>query len=100
MTTGREPMPGRQAPVLWIDGKLVPSDEAFVSPLDHGFTVGDGVFETMKVVDGVAFALTRHLRRLRRSADVLGLVIDRPDDELRQGVADLITAAGNDAGRV
>ncbi len=100
VTAGRDPVPGRQAPVLWIDGKLVPSDEAFVSPLDHGFTVGDGVFETMKVVDGVAFALTRHLRRLRRSADVLGIVLDRPDEELRAGVADLITAAGNDAGRV
>jgi branched-chain amino acid aminotransferase len=85
---------------VWINGKLLPSDEAFVSPFDHGFTVGDGVFETLKVVDGVPFALTRHLRRLRRSADVLGIVIDRSDDELRAGLAELVTAAGNDAGRV
>ena len=36
---------------------------------DHGLTVGDGVFETMKVVDGVPFALTRHLARLQQSVE-------------------------------
>ena len=40
---------------------------------DHGLTVGDGVFEAVKVVDGQPFALTRHLERLRRSAAALGL---------------------------
>lgn len=63
--------------MIWIGegnlGSLVPPDEALVSALDHGLTVGDGVFETLKVMDGQAFALSRHLRRLERSADVLGL---------------------------
>ena len=45
----------------WLDGTLVDADAARVSAFDHGLTVGDGVFETMKVVDGVPFALTRHL---------------------------------------
>ncbi len=40
-----------------------------MAALDHGVTVGDGVFETCKVVDGTPFAMTRHLQRLRRSAD-------------------------------
>ena len=35
---------------------------------DHGLTVGDGVFEAIKVVDGQPFALTLHLERLARSA--------------------------------
>ena len=43
---------------------------------DHGFTVGDGVFETTKVVRGVPFAITRHLDRLIRSAHGLGLHVD------------------------
>jgi branched-chain amino acid aminotransferase len=47
--------------------------EATVSVLDHGLTVGDGVFETLKVQDGRAFATTRHLNRLARSARGLGL---------------------------
>ena len=54
-------------------GTLMPAEEARVSPFDHGFTVADGVFETMKVVDGQAFALTRHLARLGTSCAGLGL---------------------------
>jgi branched-chain amino acid aminotransferase len=52
---------------------LVDADDARVSVLDHGFTVADGVFETLKVSEGSAFALTRHLDRLERSARGMGL---------------------------
>ncbi len=52
--------------------------EVALSAVDHGVTVGDGVFETCAVFDGRAFALTRHLRRLARSAAGLGL--DAPDE--------------------
>jgi len=48
---------------VWVDGRLSIAEEAWVSALDHGVTVGDGVFETCKVVDGTPFALGRHLRR-------------------------------------
>ena len=66
----------------WIDGRLVPIAEARVSVLDHGLVVGDGVFETLRVYGGVPFAWTRHLDRLRVSAEGLGLEL--PDvDELR-----------------
>jgi branched-chain amino acid aminotransferase len=63
---------------FWVDGRLVDAAEARVSALDHGFTVGDGVFETLKVVPGpqgdpVPFALDRHLARLEVSAAGLGL---------------------------
>jgi branched-chain amino acid aminotransferase len=58
---------------IWLDGSLREADRAQVSVFDHGLTVGDGVFETVKAVDGRAFALTRHLRRLARSAHGLGL---------------------------
>lgn len=71
----------------WIDGNLLESAEsAALSVLDHGFVVGDGVFETAAVDDGVPFALTRHLERLVRSAEGLG--IGTPDLALvREGVA-------------
>jgi branched-chain amino acid aminotransferase len=75
----------------WVNGHLVPTDAAAVSVLDHGFTVGDGVFETLKVADGVPFALTRHLRRLASSASGLGL--PSPDaDLLRGAVAEVLDA--------
>ena len=58
---------------VWVDGELVDPTEPAVSALDHAVTVGDGVFETAKIVDGRPFALTRHHRRLERSAAGLGL---------------------------
>lgn len=59
--------------MVWVNDQLVDSDVARISPLDHGFTVADGVFETLKVVDGIPFAVDRHLTRLQRSANGLGL---------------------------
>ena len=39
-----------EASILWMNGTLVPADDARLSPFDHGLTVGNGVFETMKVL--------------------------------------------------
>lgn len=80
----------------WVGDGLVPLDQAGVSVLDHGFTVGDGIFETVLVRAGVPTALTRHLRRLRRSAEGLGLT--SPDESLlRRAVAAVVGAADPDA---
>ena len=71
----------------WINGNLLPDPSApAIGVTDHGLTVGDGVFEAIKVVAGRPFALTLHLERLARSARGLGL----PDVDLaavRRGVA-------------
>lgn len=58
---------------VWVNGELVDPAAPSIAALDHGVTVGDGVFETCKVVDGVPFALRRHARRLDRSMAGLGL---------------------------
>jgi branched-chain amino acid aminotransferase len=86
-------------PVLWLDGKLVPADDARVSPFDHGLLVGDGVFETLRVYDGVPFAWTRHHRRLVRSAAGLGLTAPG-SQELRAAVDAVLAANGLTEGRV
>jgi branched-chain amino acid aminotransferase len=57
---------------VWVDGELA-DDKPSVRALDHGITVGDGVFETAKVVDGKPFAIDRHNDRLDRSLRGLGL---------------------------
>jgi branched-chain amino acid aminotransferase len=77
----------------WIDGRLVPPGEATVSAFDHGVTVGDGVFETCKVVGGQAFALTRHLGRLRTSAAGLDLEVPWSDGELAAAVGAVLAAS-------
>jgi branched-chain amino acid aminotransferase len=58
---------------VWVNGEMVDPAAPSVAALDHGLTVGDGVFETCKVVDGVPFALRRHAKRLDRSMAGLGL---------------------------
>ncbi|MEV4742658.1 aminodeoxychorismate lyase [Streptomyces sp. NPDC049555] len=77
--------------MIWYDGQLRDADSARISVFDHGLTVGDGVFETLKATDGRAFAMTRHLDRLAASAHLLGL--PEPDrDEVRRA-ADAVLAA-------
>ncbi len=75
----------------WCNGSLVDPAAPALAPLDHGVTVGDGVFEAIKVTDGRAFALTRHLRRLVRSAEGLGL--PEPDEQLLRGAVDEVLAS-------
>jgi branched-chain amino acid aminotransferase len=80
---------------VWVDGEIGDAASARVHAVDHGITVGDGVFETCKVVNGVPFALTRHLARLARSAAVLRLPM--PDDEEFRGAVDETLAAHEQA---
>ncbi|MDR1807063.1 MAG: aminotransferase class IV [Propionibacteriaceae bacterium] len=68
--------------VMWADGELVRAGDATIAALDHAVTVGDAVFEAVKVVHGSTFALRRHLNRMERSVAALGLPpIDRPQIE-------------------
>ncbi|WP_128378354.1 aminotransferase class IV [Streptomyces cavernae] len=84
---------------IWLDGGLQELDSARVSVLDHGLTVGDGVFETVKAVEGRPFALTRHLERLARSARGLGL--PEPDlDEVRRACTAVLEAGPVALGRL
>ena len=72
----------------WVDGRLVALADAKISVLDHGLVVGDGVFETLRVYRGVPFAWTRHLARLRTSAEGLGLEL--PDVTELRGAAEAV----------
>lgn len=78
---------------IWVDGALVDDEAARISPMDHGLLTGDGVFETLRVYDGVPFAWTRHIARLGRSAGALGLV--PPDGPTLRAAADAVIAAND-----
>jgi branched-chain amino acid aminotransferase len=68
---------------VWVDGRVLPAlDGAAVSVFDHGFIVGDGVFEAIRIDLGRPLALGPHLDRWERSAIGLGLPpIDRAQAE-------------------
>jgi branched-chain amino acid aminotransferase len=59
--------------IIYLNGQLIPRSKAKLSPFDHGFLYGYGLFETMRAYNGVIFRLDRHLARLRHSARSLGL---------------------------
>lgn len=59
--------------MIWLNDRVLPIHEARLSPLDHGFLVGDGVFETLVVRSGVPFAGHEHYVRLRHSCETTGL---------------------------
>ncbi|MGH7649279.1 MAG: aminotransferase class IV, partial [Gemmatimonadaceae bacterium] len=69
------------APLIWVDGRRADASSAGLSPLDRGFTLADGLFETMRLYQGAPFRLDAHLRRLAEGAAVLGIAIpaDVPD---------------------
>jgi branched-chain amino acid aminotransferase len=80
---------------IWVGtrdgGALAHEDRATVSVLDHAFTVGDGVFETLRVTSAGPFALTRHLRRLHTSASLMGMPVPN-DDVIRDAVRQVLDA--------
>ena len=85
--------------IVWINGSLVPESEARISPFDHGWLVGDAVFETLIIVRGLPFAARRHLERLAFSAEHLGVAV--PDaDELREAMIGVAAANGLQEGRL
>jgi branched-chain amino acid aminotransferase len=85
--------------ILWFDGALRDPDEPLVRATDHGLTVGDGVFEACELLNGRPFAVTRHIDRLERSADGLGIPV--PDREMvRLAIAEVAEAWGTDLARI
>jgi branched-chain amino acid aminotransferase len=76
---------------VWLNGSLVDAGSACVSVFDHGLTVGDGVFETLKTYGGRPFAVRRHLARLEASAAGMGLVAP-PSSVLREALKAVVAA--------
>jgi branched-chain amino acid aminotransferase len=77
-------------PVVYIDGKFVPSQEAKISVFDHGLLYGDGIFEGIRVYDGVVFKLDAHLDRLYRSARAMWLTIPLEKGALKAAVLETL----------
>ncbi|KAA1426881.1 aminotransferase class IV [Nocardioides antri] len=85
---------------VWINGEVLADPSAPAVPVtDHGLTVGDAVFEAVKVVDGKPFALGLHLDRLERSANGLGLEGVDPE-VVRRGVAAVLDSDPLPLGRL
>jgi len=72
----------------------VPLKEARVSVLDHGFLYGDGIYETMRVYEGVVFMIGEHIKRLEHSAFHIGLNLPKSPDEIKVSIYETLEANG------
>jgi branched-chain amino acid aminotransferase len=78
-----------------VNGQVTPAEQARVSVLDHGFTFGDAVYETLRTYGGRPFQLDRHLERLRRSARRIALGLPAEGAGLARDLDRLLAQAGN-----
>ncbi len=86
--------------LIYLDGALVPKDKAVVSVFDHGFLYGDGIFEGIRIYDGVVFRLDEHLERLYESAKSILLQIPLEMEAMAAAVLDTVRANGLQSGYI
>ena len=79
---------------IWIDGKLVPREQATVSVYDHGLLYGDGVFEGIRVYNGKVFEAEAHVRRLYDSAKSIRLEIPYTQEQFLKALDETFQANG------
>jgi branched-chain amino acid aminotransferase len=76
--------------IVFLNGQFVPEEQATVSIFDRSFLYGDGLFETMRVVNGKPFRWWEHVERLRKGGDFLGIKIPFACKSLEKFAAELI----------
>ena len=79
---------------IYVNGEMVPWNEARISVLDRGFQYGDGIFEGMRCYDGRIFKLQEHTDRLFRSAKAVHIQIPMTKDEFNDAVKRVLRENG------
>ncbi len=74
---------------VFLNGRFVPEDQALVSVFDRGFLYGDGLFETLRVMNGVPLRWDAHWRRFALGLLRLDLTVPWLPEYLRANAADL-----------
>jgi branched-chain amino acid aminotransferase len=76
--------------IIYLNGDLIPRSQAKLSPFDHGFLYGYGLFETMRSYGGSIFRLDRHLARLHEAAKTLGIARELTAFDLETACHDVL----------
>ncbi|MBC8311563.1 MAG: aminotransferase class IV [Candidatus Marinimicrobia bacterium] len=84
--------------IVYINGEMLPVNEATVSFRDGGFQFGDGLFETIRFQQGNLFLAENHLQRLRNGLESLDLKLDKSNTELIHILQKLIHVNKIDSG--
>jgi branched-chain amino acid aminotransferase len=86
--------PRNERVLIWLNGKLLPRAQAFVSVFDAGFGLGDGVWEGIRLVRGRLVLLEEHLRRLYDGARTVAIDIGLSEAEMRRALEETVAANG------
>jgi len=78
--------------VVFLNGNFLPETEALISINDRGFLLGDGLFETMRVVDGRPFRMAQHMERMTRGLDFLKITSPYSPKELQKFGLELVAS--------
>jgi D-alanine transaminase len=82
--------------IVYLNGKFMPIEEAYVPVLDRGFIFGDGVYEVVPAYSKHPFQLAEHLRRLQYSLDKVRITNPHSDAEWTQLIAEIIKCNNGD----
>jgi branched-chain amino acid aminotransferase len=72
--------------MIFLNNRLVPKSRALISVFDHGFLYGDGIYETLRVYNGIVFKLDEHINRLHRSASMIGLTVPLSAEKIKRAL--------------
>lgn len=78
--------------LLWISGQLIDKADAKISPFDHGFLYGDGVWEPIRVFGGRLFFLSHHLDLLFAACESQRITIPFTRDDLAAAIEGTLRA--------
>lgn len=81
-------------PLYYVDGDVIPAEEATVPVNDRGFKYGDAAFETVRVYGGEPFAWDRHVDRLRHTCELLAFDPGYGEAELRAALDETLEENG------
>ncbi|MGG3561830.1 aminodeoxychorismate lyase [Neobacillus rhizosphaerae] len=76
--------------LIYLNGQFINKEDAWISPFDHGFLYGIGLFETFRVYEGHPFLLDDHLERLNEGLDELFINHRFTRDEVNKILQELI----------
>jgi branched-chain amino acid aminotransferase len=76
--------------IVFLNGHFLPEAQAVIPVNDRGFLLGDGLFETIRVVNGRPFRMAQHLERMTRGADFLKIKPPFTPNELEKFAGQLI----------
>lgn len=81
-------------PRLWLNGTLIPTEEARIAPADRGLLLADGLFETMLARKGRIIRLDRHIMRLLEGAAVMQIKPPFESRTIRAAARETLEANG------